>query len=269
MVKVGCQTYTWEMLGQSWRGGPDDLVDAIAKAGYSGLEITDNMIGDYADRPDEFRAVLASYGLKLVALAVASPSGFTERSRIESDLEVLRRWLDFAARFPGAVVSMGSATVVSEGLREDKFDIAAELYNRAGDLGATMGVEIAVHPSSHHNTLLFDGSDYDHLFRQLDPERVGWVPDTGHIIRGHANLLDTLRAYKDRIRYLHLKDADAQGRWAMLGQGVCNIPGVIDLLSDAPRFNGWLIVEEESDEAAKDPAAAVKQNRTTMHAIGF
>lgn len=267
--KVGCQTYTWEMLGRDWQGGPDDLIEAIAEAGYSGLEITDNMIGHYATKPDEFAAALARNGLELVALAVASPSGFTERDRIETDLEALRSWLDVAARFLGAVVSLGSATVVSQGPREDKFAVAAEVYNRAGALGVAMGVEVAVHPSSHHNTLLFGRSDYDHLFGLLDPGLVGWVPDTGHLIRGHDDLLDTLRAHRERIRYLHLKDADAQGRWTMLGQGVCDIADVAGVLSDAPRFNGWLVVEEESDEAAADPAVAVKRNRDTMRRLGF
>jgi inosose dehydratase len=268
-LKIGCQTYTWEMLGAGWRGGPDDLIEAISAAGYSGLEITDNMMGRYATRPEEFAAALSRHGLTLAALAVASPSGFTERDLIEADLETLRRWLDFAARFPAALVSLGSATVLSEGAREDGFAVAAEFYNRAGALGAAIGVEVAVHPSSHRGTLLFDRGDYDRLFDRLDPALVGWVPDTGHILRGHPDLLDTLRAHKDRIRYLHLKDVDPRGRWAMLGQGVCDVPEVVRLLLDAPRFNGWLVVEEESNEAAADPAAAIARNRQTMRRFGF
>jgi len=268
-LRIGCQTYTWEMLGPNWRGGPDDLLAAVAAAGYSGVEITDNLIGDYATRPDAFASALGRYGLRLVAFAVASSSGFTERNRIEADLERLRRWLDVAALFPGALVSLGSATVVSEGPREAKFATAAEIYNRAGDIGAAMGVEVAVHPSSHHGTLLFDRADYDRLFGLLDPALVGWVPDTGHILRGHEDLLDTLRAYKDRIRYLHLKDADPLGRWAMLGQGACDISAVVGLMTDAPRFNGWLVVEEESEEAAADPTLAVKRNRETMRRFGL
>lgn len=268
-LSIGCQTYTWEMLGPRWRGGPDDLIEAIAAAGYAGLEITDAMIGTYATRPEAFARALDRGGLSLVALAVASSSGFTERDRIAADLESLRRWLDLAARFPGALVSLGSATVVSAGPREDRFAVAAELYDRAGALGAAMGVEVAVHPSSHHGTLLFDRADYDRLFGLLDPDLVGWVPDTGHILRGHADLLGTLRAHKDRIRYLHLKDADQQGRWAMLGQGACDVPGVVGLLSEAPRFNGWLVVEEESEEAAADPAGAIARDREAMRRLGY
>ncbi len=267
-VRIGCQTYTWEMLGSAWRGEPDALIAAIGAAGYEGLEISDAMIGSYRQDPDGFARVLDRHGLALVALAVASPSGFTERDQVDADLERLRRWMDLAARFPGALLALGSATVVSEGPREDRFGVAAEIYTRAAALGTTMGVGVAVHPSSHHNTLLFSRADYDRLFALLDADRVGWVPDTGHILKGHTDLLDTLRAHRDRIRFLHLKDADAQGRWAMLGQGLCDVPAVLGLLAQAPRFNGWIVVEEESEEAAADPAVAVRRNRETMRTFG-
>ncbi|TGU31627.1 sugar phosphate isomerase/epimerase, partial [bacterium M00.F.Ca.ET.152.01.1.1] len=96
-----------------------------------------------------------------------------------------------------------------DGPRDGKFAIAAEVYNKAGELGRKAGVQVAVHPSSHHNTLLFDRADYDAIFALLDPDLVGWVPDTGHILRGHKDMADTLTTYRDRIRYIHLKDVDA------------------------------------------------------------
>lgn len=267
-LKVGCQTFTWEMLGKNWRGGPDDLLQAIAEGGYAGIEITDTMIGHYADRPKEFAISLKKHGLTLVSFAMGSKSGFTVKEEITRDLESARRWIDFAAAFPGALVSIGSATVVSEGPREAKFEIAAEFYNRAGELGKASGVDIAVHPSSHHNTLLFDRADYDRIFSLVDRNLVGWVPDTGHILRGHEDILDTLRTYRERIRYLHLKDVDANAKWAMLGTGVCDTAEVINVVAYAPHFNGWLVLEEESDAAAADPAIAVKTNRETMRRYG-
>lgn len=269
-LAIGCQTFTWEMLGPRFTGGPDDLLDAIAAGGYSGIEITDTMIGDYAGRPDAFASALDARGLTLAAFAMGSRTGFTlPGAAADADLEAVRRWSDFAARFPGALVSMGSATVVDDGPREEKFDAAADIYNRAGEVGRQAGVGVAVHPSSHHNTLLFDRPDYDAIFARLDPDAVGWVPDTGHILRGHPDILDTLRTYRDRIRYLHLKDVDAAGAWAMLGAGTCDVPAVIDIVAAAPRFTGWLVVEEESETAGADPAAAVRQNYATMQRYGF
>ncbi|MBZ9848141.1 sugar phosphate isomerase/epimerase [Mesorhizobium sp. CA14] len=267
-LKVGCQTFTWEMLGDRFAGGPDDLLKAIADGGYAGIEITDTMIGRYAGKPVEFAAALKASGLTLVSFAFGSKSGFTLREKIGEDLDSAKCWIDFAAAFPGALVSMGSATIVSDGPREEKFAIAAEVYNRAGEIGRKADVQVAVHPSSHHNTLLFDRSDYDSIFGLVDPSLVGWVPDTGHILRGHKDMADTLITYRDRIRYVHLKDVDANGNWAMLGKGVCDTAKVIEIAGAAPNFNGWLVLEEESETAAADPADAVKINRQTMRGYG-
>ena len=268
-LKIGCQTFTWEMLGDVWKGATDDLLQAISQGGYAGIEITDTMIGSYADNPVDFSAKLKACKLQLVSFAFGSKSGFTLREEIESDLKTAERWIGYAAQFPGALVSIGSATIVSEGPRADKFAIAAEFYNKAGEIGRKSGVDIAVHPSSHHNTLLYNRVDYDQLFSLLDPTLVGWVPDTGHILRGHKDILDTLRTYQDRIRYLHLKDVGRDDQWAMLGKGVCDVPAVIDIVRAAPRFTGWLVLEEESAAAATDPSAAVKINRHTMRSYGF
>lgn len=266
MLKAGCQTYTWEMLGDAWKGNADDLLRAIAEAGYTGIEITDTMIQPYADRPEAFANALKANGLTLVAFACGSASGFTEPDAVEADLAMVDRALRFTASFPGAVLSLGSATVMSPGPLDSKFATAGSFYNAAGERGQVAGVTVAVHPSSHHNTLLSSRTDYDRIMGLLDPALVGWVPDTGHILRGGQDILDTLRTYQDRIRYLHLKDVDAAGSWSMLGKGVCDLPAVVDIVAAGANFNGWLVLEEESDTAAADPAAAVKANRETLRA---
>ena len=268
-LRAGCQTFTWEMLGDAWRNRPDELLAAIAAAGYSGIEITDTMIGGYGGRPEAFARALADHGLSLVAFACGSSSGFTEAAALALDLDMAQRAADFAAAFPGALLSFGSATVMSAGPRDAKFAAAARFYEGAAERGRAAGVEVAVHPSSHHDTLLLTRPDYDALFALLDPERVGWVPDTGHILRGGHDILDTLRTYRDRIRYLHLKDVDAAGAWRMLGDGLCDTRAVVDLVAAAPRFNGWLVLEEESEQARRDPAKAVADNRDALRRLGI
>ena len=54
-IRIACQTYTWEMLGDGWKGRVDDLLGCIEDAGYAGIEITNNMIR-------ECRAFLHSIG---------------------------------------------------------------------------------------------------------------------------------------------------------------------------------------------------------------
>jgi inosose dehydratase len=265
--KIGCQTYTWEMLGPKWEGSADDLLGAISSAGYAGIEITDRMIGSYANRPTAFAAALKAHELELVAFACASASGFTEPGAVEEDLRMVGKALDFVQAFPGAVLSLGSATIITPGDAGDKFRTAASFYNSAGKLGKERGVTVAFHPSSHHNTLLGTRPDYDRIMELTDPDLVGWVPDTGHILRQTHDMFDTLKTYLDRVRYLHLKDVDARGQWQMLGEGVCNSMSVIELMAKAPNFNGWLVLEEESDTAAANPNLAVRKNHEMISGL--
>jgi sugar phosphate isomerase/epimerase len=60
---------------------------------------------------------------------------------------------------------------------------------------------------------------------------------------------------------------DAQGNWAMLGKGSCDVSAVISAVQQAPLFNGWVVVEEESETAASDPAAAVRANLETLRRL--
>jgi inosose dehydratase len=53
------------------------------------------------------------------------------------------------------------------------------------------------------------------------------------------------------------------------GKKACDVPAIIDIVRTAPRFNGWLVLEEESGIAAIDPSAAVRINRQTMRSYGF
>ena len=254
------------MLGPAWQGDPDDLVSAIMAAGYGGIEITDIMIGRYADQPRAFAEKLQAAGLKLVAFSIGSETGFSEADGQRSDLENCRHWVEFVTYFPGTILSLGSATAMTEGDRGAKISVAAEVYNKASEIAAASGVAVAVHPSSHANTLLFDRQDYDHLFDQLDPG-VGWVPDTGHMLRGGLDLDETLVTYLDRVRYLHLKDVDADGVWAMLGDGICDIGKTIETVACGPQFNGWIVAEEESQSAVNNPERAISINLKTLISI--
>jgi sugar phosphate isomerase/epimerase len=90
---------------------------------------------------------------------------------------------------------------------------------------------------------------------------LGWVPDTGHILKGSMDVRETLRRHGRRIAYVHLKDAGADGFWKLMGEGDVGIPEVVAFLEDEIFFSGWLVAEEEALEAGEDPAGAVLRNR--------
>lgn len=260
-MKIGCQTFTWEMLGSAYTGGVSDMVGAIADADYSGMEISNNMIGGYDRDPAGFKALLAARNLDFIAYAFSVPSGFTVPETADEDFQSAVAALDFIGHFPGTVLSLGCPTD-HRGIGDiQAIDNAAVLFNRIGALGLERGIRVAVHPSSHHGSVVITRAQYERLMARTDPALVGWVPDTGHIIRGRQDIPETLSLFADRIVYVHLKDADHAGTWQMMGEGDCEILDVVTHLRVELGFDGWLVAEEESRTAEENPGAAIRANR--------
>jgi len=103
--KIGCQTFSWEMLGEEWQGTPDQILDTIAKAGYAGVEFSNQMIGEYLAQPVQFAQALAQRGLACAAFAYAR-TGFTDPAQEAEDLAGAEAALQFAAHF-GVPLSLG------------------------------------------------------------------------------------------------------------------------------------------------------------------
>lgn len=267
-IKVGCQTYTWEMLGEVWRGSVTDILDAVAAAGYEGIELTNNMIGEFADRPGDFARELQARNLALAGFAYAPASAWTDPATREADVAEGLHWLEFVKHFPGAKFCLSGAAHESRDRWEEKLDHAIGLYNELGKAAAAAGVSANVHPHSHFGSLLESADEYQYLLDHLDPRYVSFGPDTGHIVRGGQDLLTCLRTHLLRITHLHLKDADASRHWQPLGDGQCDYPAVLALLAEAG-YDGWVVAEEESEQARQNGVAAITANRQHLRQLGY
>ena len=91
-------------------------------------------------------------------------------------------------------------------------------------------------------------------------------PDAGHIARGGQDVLACFRAHRGRIAYVHVKDVDTKGQWRPLGAGIIPWRELFAFLR-ATGYDGWVTAEEESAEAHKDPAGAVRANREFLRGV--
>ena len=266
-IRIGCQTYTWEMLGEDWRGRVTDLLNWIAGAGYAGVEITSRMIAEFADRPRPFADELTRRRLSLAAFAYVSSSGFTDPAKWDHEIDGARRAIDFLRHFPEPVLGLGGASSPTQERAQEKLDHAIRFYNHVGTLAAQAGVTVRLHPNSHHGSLVQTAAEYSYVLDRVDPVNVRFGPDTGHIIRGGQDVLECLRAHLPRIVQIHLKDVDSSGEWVGLGEGVCDFPAILALLEGAG-YDGWVIAEEESAAARRDGVAAITRNRDYLRSLG-
>jgi len=266
-MKVGHQTYSWEMLGAEWRGSADDILDSVAAAGYAGVEFSNVMIGGYWDRPADFRRALDARRLELAAFAYAAEDGFTNPARAEADIAGVQKALELAAQFSAPLCLAGPSSP-SHDAGGEKLAQAVRLYNEAARLGRRRGVVVAVHPHSHHTSLVLSAEQYDRLLDATEASGLMFNPDTGHILRGGQDPLGCFQRHRERIVHVHCKDVDAGGHWQPMGDGVCDFPRLFEWLG-AQGYAGWLISEEESEIVRRDLRSAISQNRAYFRSLGY
>jgi sugar phosphate isomerase/epimerase len=253
------------MQGPKWNGSPEEILDAVAAAGYQGIEFSNVMIGDFRDRPDDLRQALLKRGLELAAFAYAR-GGFTDPATCDDDLAGAEKALRLAARFAVPLVLAGPSSSSRDDYQQ-KFAQACRFCNLVAERGREQGVTVAVHPHSHHTSLVLTGEEYDRLLAATEASGLMFNPDTGHIVRGGQDLLECFRRHRARVVHVHCKDVDAEGRWQTMGQGICDFPGLFRWL-DETGYRGWLISEEESDLVWRDLPGAMAQNRTYFRSLG-
>lgn len=54
------------------------------------------------------------------------------------------------------------------------------------------------------------------------------------------------------IKHVHLKDCSNNNEWKEMGTGDIDFLYIVKILKDSD-YNGWIMIEEETEEAAEDP----------------
>jgi inosose dehydratase len=242
--------------------GPDEVLDAIAAAGYEGTEL--GPLG-YLGRGEELRSRLDSRGLALAG-------AFVELRFGDGDFSALEETLDLLEGFDAKPV------LADQGPRDGDVDLAG--VERAAELARARGFE----PTFHHHmgTRVQTPAEIERL---LEGTSVGLLLDTGHLTAGGGDPVRALRDWRDRIDYLHLKDArldvlrDAAG-WddAWRGGAFCELgAGDVDLegfFSELDGYSGWLVVEQDwvpgpDDDVAEQAEAQVRNRRWLAEHAGL
>ena len=257
------------MLGEGWRGRTIDILDAIAAAGYAGLEITLRMAGEFRDDPAGLRAACEARGLALTTLAFSTPTGFTDPASAAAELAAGDAAIAWAVAAGCRTLGLSGAALRTPGIeRAAGRRHAATIYDELGRRAARAGLVAHLHPSSHGGSVIETEAEYEEILALTDPAVVRFGPDAGHIVRGGIDPVALLRRHRARVVHVHIKDVAADGAWAPLGAGRLRRPGALALLAETG-YDGWVMLEEESEAARADPAAAVARNRAWLRSVGW
>lgn len=240
----------------------------IAKVGYTAYETIGDIIEAYdAREPETFAGLLARYDLPLAAVyCVARFHNPTHAADVGGGprADVVRQ----AVRGH----ELGATTLVLQAAGRDgrpyehprQWEGMAATFNGIASKAAKLGMRTAIHP--HTGTLIETRDEIDAIMAAVNPDLVGFAPDTGQIAKAGADMLDTLAAYRDRIWHVHLKDwsggrETGYAEYEAIGSGVLDIPSTFALL-DRANYQGWVTVElDGTPSAQRSPREAAEMSK--------
>jgi inosose dehydratase len=231
-------------------GSTEEAVRDIAAAGYTGIELFDGNLIQYADREDDFRRLLKQHGQTLVG--VYSGANFIYPDIFEEELHKIARVAELAARFGAEHLVVGGGAVRSTGTTNEDYRRLGEGLDRVGELAARHGLTPSFHP--HLGTSAQTPEQIARVFAQTS---IGFCPDTAHLDAAGGDSAELIQTYGDRIPYVHLKDY-AGGAFLPLGQGELDFDRILGALAEIG-YDGWITVELDSVDGSKEEAARMSR----------
>lgn len=237
---------------------------------------------------DEYRAAVTEAGLTL------APGYFVCRSdgRDETNEEVLAGAAHVArehARLGISHVGLGMGMALdaarirhpARGLDSDGARLQAliDLIRRISGVMRAEGVRPALHP--HVGTWIETEDESRAVLDALEPEELGFLPDTGHLAWAGVDVEAIVRDYGHRVPFVHVKDCRLSvaraardgdwdyrrtvrgGLWTEPGRGELPLEAVLAALPSS--FDGWLMVEVDRPDIA-DPLESAVASATWMKA---
>jgi inosose dehydratase len=289
-IKLGIAPIGWTNDDLPELGGEipfEQCVSEMALAGFSGSEV-----GNKYPRDPE----LLNQKLKLRGLTICNAwfsSFLTTKSYGEVEAEFIRH-RDFLYAVGARVIGASEQGRSIQGAEEPIFDNKPVFtggewerltvgLNRLGRLAAEKGMKLTYH--HHMGTGVQTAAEIDRLMDNTDPECLGLLYDTGHLVFAGEDHIGVLRKWLKRIGHVHLKDLRREVReralaekWSFLRAvkaGVFTVPGdgsidfkpIFEALKGAG-YRGWWVVEAEQDPARANPLEYALKARAYIKEAG-
>jgi inosose dehydratase len=250
MIRFGCHGSTWELDYDKEMDYLDQIIEVVSKAGFKSIDVQVALLGRYKNDPERLLEKLHREGIELAALTLP----FTWENETETEDEKKRAdyYINYVKYFPYALLNVPSRNGPN---RDDLLKRQKDIISCANALGKRAyenGVVTSFHPESPPTSYFRTAEDYKVLFEELDTRYMGYTPDAGHIEAGGMNAFEVIKNNLSIIKHVHFKDYSKKSGWKRMGTGEVDFQGIVQLLKDN-HYTGWIMIEEETEEAAKDP----------------
>jgi sugar phosphate isomerase/epimerase len=221
----------------------DVMLDAVAKAGYAGVE---------CGAPKDMKGFLKKLEARKLKLG---------------GTHVGLRNLENPAPLIEFLHAGGSKDLCNSGLLDwnkrtpADYQEGIKRLNAAGKLLRKEGIRLHYH--NHDFELAkVDGekTGMDLLMAGLDPEACDLCVDVAWVKRGGADPAEFLKKNGRFVGFLHLKDFNDEG-WIELGQGKVDFPAILKVLPSLTKVS-WAMIEQDSTKL--DPLESIAISRANL-----
>jgi inosose dehydratase len=250
----------------------EQCISEMALAGFEGSEVGNK----YPRDPEKLNKALKLRGLTICNAWFSSFLTTKPLAEVEKDFI---KQCDFlyavGARIIGAAEQgnsiQGKPLPIFDAkprFTDEEWKRLTEGLNHLGTIAKKKGMQLVYH--HHMGTGVQTTEEIDRLMEMTDPELVGLLYDSGHLVFSGEDHLAVLHKYLKRIKHVHLKNVRFEvmekakkEKWSFLQavrNGVFTVPGdggldfvpVFDALKSGG-YKGWWVVEAEQDPAKANP----------------
>jgi len=260
----------------TWNEKDEQAIKDISEIGFRGIQLRNNILKEYGDRPKTLSDLLDQHHLEMVALSSGGVTitGGTETGEIAKHVRNAKFVHDVGGHY---------LQVTDSARPKDRQPDAADFkqlgrtLTEIGKQTTDLGIPLGYH--NHMGSLGESPSEVDAIMAESDPRYVKLELDIAHYQQGGGNPAKAIRQYGDRLLFLHIKDleslatSDNRGRayrFVELGRGKVDLPAVFAALKDV-RFRGWAVIELDSvtDQSRSPKESALISKKYLEEKLGM
>lgn len=248
-IRIGCETYTWAMSGDAYKNKLEHILGIMSKAGFKSIEPDTGFMNGFTD-PQVFKEALERNNIELSVLCHVED--WRNPKETDEEKRNANQWIEFMKHFPEAILLLVQMPGQNREHLYERQQNLLTCVNEIATRAANEGIVCSYHPNSPMGSIYRTEEDYKILLNGLDSNVIKYTPDVGHMAKGGMDPLKVIKEYRDIVNCVHYKDMFDDGGWAAMGAGIIDFEGITTYLKDSG-FEGWIIVEDEADEAITDP----------------
>lgn len=223
----------------------ESVIKILSDQGYSSIEMFDGNLERFAEDSEQLKKILDENDVSLLGVYIGA--NYIYKDALEDELWRIEFLSELASQFDAKHIVLGGGAVRPNGNTEEDYENLAEGLKQAEAIISKKGMIASYHP--HLGSMVESPEQVDRLFEKSS---IPFCPDIAHLAAGGGDPLEMIKKYKNRIKYVHLKDLK-DGAFVPLGKGDLKISEIIEFLISEGYTGDWLV---EIDGYDGDPEEA-------------